>query len=488
MRRIGKLPLLLIPIALPLALALPGKDVKAANSAAKISARVMSDTAGNHSAEALVVLTEQADLQPAAKLTTKAAKGRFVVDALRAVANRSQASLRAYLDLRGVPYQSFYIVNMLKVTGDRSLMLDLAARPDVARIDANPLVHTTLLPVNAGKLDAGVPQGIEWNITRVQAPKVWDLGFRGEGRVVSDADTGVQWDHPALKRQYRGWDGNNVDHDYNWHDGTDEHSPVPIDPHGHGTFTTSEVVGDDGAGNQVGVAPNAQWIGCRNMDPAGNGKPAWYTECFEWLIAPYPIGGDPQDGDPSLSPDSINNSWECPPSEGCSKNTLLSIVKAVRAAGIFPSVAAGNSGPSCQSAQNPPSIYQESISAGAPDISDNIASFSNRGPVIKSQAKHWVKPDISAPGVGIRGAYPGNQYLSNWSGTSMAAPHVTGAVALLWQAKPALVGDIDATELAFTSTAKPKTSTQDCTIPGSRIPNNTFGWGILNIYKAATAP
>src|SRR5262245_33659140 len=139
MRRIGKLPLLLIPIALLLAMTLPGQGVKAADSAAKISARVMSDTAGNRSAEALVVLAEQADLQPAAKLNTKAAKGRFVVDALRAVANRSQASLRAYLDLRGVPYQSFYIVNMVKVTGDRSLMLDLAARADVARIDANPL-------------------------------------------------------------------------------------------------------------------------------------------------------------------------------------------------------------------------------------------------------------------------------------------------------------------------------------------------------------
>lgn len=487
MKRISKTPLLFVPLALLLGLALPERGVKAADSAGKIAARVMSDTAGNHSTEALVVLTEQADLQPAAALPTKAAKGRFVVDALRAVANRSQASLRTYLDLRGVPYQSFYIVNMVKVTGDRSLMLDLAARADVARIDANPLVRTSLLPVSAGKRDTGIAQGIEWNISRVQAPRVWDLGFRGEGRVVSDADTGVQWDHPALKKQYRGWDGANVDHDYNWHDGTDAHSPVPVDPHSHGTFTTSEVVGDDGAGNQIGVAPRAQWIACRNMDPAGNGKPAWYTECFEWLIAPYPIGGDPQDGDPSLAPDSINNSWECPPSEGCSKNTLLSIIRAVRAAGIFPSIAAGNSGPSCQSSQNPPAIYQESVSVGATTMSDDIASFSNRGPIIKGQ-KHWIKPDISAPGQDVRGAVPGNGYLSGWSGTSMAAPHVTGAVALLWQAKPALVGDIDATELAFTRSAKPKTSTQDCTIPGSRIPNNTFGWGILNIYKAVTAP
>ena len=67
----------------------------------------------------------------------------------------------------------------------------------------------------------------------------WDI-FQ---QLVADADTGVQWDHPALKRQYRGWDGANVDHDYNWHDATDSHSPVPVDPHSHGTFTTTQVAG-----------------------------------------------------------------------------------------------------------------------------------------------------------------------------------------------------------------------------------------------------
>jgi len=120
-------------------------------------------------------------------------------------------------------------------------------------------------------------------------------------------------------------------------------------------------------------------------------------------------------------------------------------------------------------------------------MSNAIASFSSRGPVSKGTTK-WLKPDISAPGVNIRGAVPGTGYQSGWSGTSMAAPHVAGGVALLWQAKPALVGNIDATEKAFTSTAVPKTSSQSCGLPGSQIPNNTFGWGVIDLLGAVEAP
>ena len=213
----------------------------------KIAARVITDTANGGTTEALVVLAEQADLSPAAALPSKLEKGRFVVNTLRAVAARSQAPLRAFLDQRGVPYQSFYIVNMIKVTGNLALMQELAARSDVSRIDANPMVRASL-PIPSG-LDANAaPTGIEWNVTRVRAPNVWALGFRGEGRVVAGNDTGVQWDHPSFKARYRGWDGTNVDHDYNWHDATSQHSPTPIDPHGHGTFTVSQMVGDDGQG------------------------------------------------------------------------------------------------------------------------------------------------------------------------------------------------------------------------------------------------
>src|SRR6266850_7408814 len=270
-------------------------------SSSKISARVLDETANGNATEALMVLSQQADLTAAASLPTKAAKGRYVVNALREVATRTQAPIIALLDRRGIPYQAFWVVNMIQVTGNRALMDELAARADVKQIDANPHVRTDL-PV-PGALDApDQVNGTEWNVIKVRAPRVWGLGFKGEGRVVAGADTGVQWDHPALKSHYRGWNGNAANHNFNWHDATAAHSPTPVDPHSHGTFTVSQMVGDDGAGNRVGVAPGAKWIACRNMDPSGTGSPATYTECFQFLIAPYPVGGDPNQGDPTKAP------------------------------------------------------------------------------------------------------------------------------------------------------------------------------------------
>ncbi len=227
-----------------------GWSIQAGETNGKIASRVLAETANGGSTEALVVLTEQADLSAAATMKTKLEKGYFVVNSLRAVASRTQGPILALLQQRGISYQSFFIVNMIKVTGDRNLMEELAARADVARIDANPTIHNAVPTASQGMDTTLQPTGVEWNVQRVKAPDVWALGFHGEGLVVAGADTGVQWDHPALKNQYRGWDGHQANHDYNWHDATPDHSPVPIDPNSHGTFTVSEMVGDDGLGNQ----------------------------------------------------------------------------------------------------------------------------------------------------------------------------------------------------------------------------------------------
>jgi subtilisin family serine protease len=336
---------------------------------------------------------------------------------------------------------------------------------------------------------------VEWNISHIRADLAWSAGFTGQGVVIGGQDTGYDWDHPALINQYRGWDGSTANHNYNWHDAIDVsnasclgNSPEPCDDYSHGTHTMGTMVGNDlapsvdgwpgAAANAVGVAPGAQWIGCRNMNN-GNGTPASYTECYEWFVAPYPLGStNPMtDGDPSKAPHVINNSWSCPPEEGCSPDILEAVVNTVRAAGIVTVHSAGNSGPGCGTVNNPAATYPASFTVAATDSNDNIASFSSRGP---STFDGGLKPDISAPGVGIRSTLRNGVYGNN-SGTSMAAPHVAGLVALLISANPTLAGDVDAIETILRETAVPLTTSQGCGGDGpTDVPNHVFGYGRID--------
>ena len=341
------------------------------------------ETAADGTTEFLVFLTDQADLSAAAGLPTKLEKGRYVYETLTQVAAATQGPLIAALKARGVAYQPYWVANMIWVRGDLADIQALAARADVAHLYANPTVHMAepLREPEAGPQAAGTlsPETIEWGISKVNAPAVWAAGFTGQGAVIGGQDTGYQWDHPALKGKYRGWIGKAAVHDYNWHDaihttgsscGAD--SLVPCDDHGHGTHTMGTMVGDDGAGNQIGMAPGAKWIGCRNMN-AGAGTPTTYSECYQWFIAPTPVG-TMQGGDPSKAPDVINNSWGCPTTEGCvDPNVLLTVVQAVRAAGIVTVHSAGNSGSSCTSVNEPAAIYAESFSVGSTTRNDAMS-------------------------------------------------------------------------------------------------------------------
>jgi len=459
---------------------------------ANVAVQVWDAVAAGDTTEFLVLLDEQADLSAVASLPTREARLRYVYDALRETALRSQVSLRAELDGSGVDYRSFYIVNMLAVKGDLELLTRLAKRPEVARIAANPRVRQRLPEPQPDDAHPLAVQGIEWGVARVNADDVWALGHTGEGVVVAGGDTGYEWEHPALIHQYRGYNGITATHDYNWHDaihsgggicGAD--SPEPCDDYGssHGTHTMGTMVGDDGGSNQIGVAPGARWIGCRNMN-VGVGSPAAYIECFEFFLAPYPIGGDPlTDGVPDLAPHVINNSWTCPTSEGCDWDTLQAVVENVRAAGIVVVASAGNDGSACSTVNKPIAIYDAAFSVGATNSSDGIASFSSRGPVTVDGSGR-LKPDVSAPGVSVRSSQRGDSY-GSLSGTSMAGPHVAGTVALLWSAVPDLVGDVDATERIITQTARPRTTTQGCGGDGpDDVPNNVYGWGIVDALAA----
>jgi len=465
-------------------------------TASKIAPWVMEHTANGQQAEFFVVLADQADLSGAASLPTKAEKGRYVYNTLLNKAQATQGPILQWLRERGIEHQPFYIINAILVKGgNREIAAALAARPDVARVEGNPVIHNDL-PQPGPSVEAPpylqrpeTPDTIEPGINYTHAPQVWALGFTGQGIVIASADTGVRWTHNALKPHYRGWDGVNADHDYNWHDSIHSgggvcgpNSPFPCDDFFHGSHTTGTAIGDDGMGNQIGMAPGAKWIGCRNMDQ-GNGTPARYIECMQWFLAPTRING--MDPDPTKAPDITINSWGCPASEGCTVgNELQAAVEAQAAAGIMMVVAAGNSGSGCSTVSDPPSFYAASYTAGALNTgTDTIASFSSRGPVIRDGSNR-IKPDITAPGTGTRSASnSGDNAYTNASGTSMATPHIAGAMGLLWSAIPSLRHQITASRDALNNSAHFISSTL-CGAAGP--PNNVYGWGRVDILAAVS--
>lgn len=463
----------------------------------KVASRVFQDTANGESASIVILLSDQADLSAAYAMQDQDARGWYVYNTLTQHAARTQAGLQDFLKSEGVNYQSFWAANMIVATANRSLVDKLAARADVARVDSNaptrwiedPVVEKFGVTTN----QVNAPSAVEWGVANVNAPAVWALGFTGQGIVIGNQDTGMRWTHNALKPKYRGWNGVTADHNFNWHDSIHSgggscgaNAVAPCDDHGHGTHTTGTTVGDDGAGNQVGVAPGAKWIGCRNMDQ-GNGTPATYTECFQFFIAPTDLAGNNPNA--SLRPHVINNSWGCPSSEGCvTRAELETIVQNTQAAGIFVEVSAGNGGPGCSTVADPPSIYSDSFSTGAIDINNTLASFSSRGPST-FYTPNILKPNISAPGVNVRSTLrTSDTSYGNNSGTSMAGPHVAGVVALLWSARPNLVRNIAATKSLLQDSANSAvvlTPTQTCGgTPSTDIPNNSFGYGRVDALKA----
>ena len=381
-------------------------------------------------------------------------------------------------------YRSLWVANVIYVEGELAQLEYLAEHELVDYITPVP---TLSLPSVTDLRDATPTWGVEY----VQAPEVWDLGYRGQNITVGGQDTGYDWQHPALRGKYRGDD---EDHDYHWHDAI--HTPIrtnvtnpcgygttePCDDGAHGTHTMGTAVGSTPT-EAIGVAPDADWIGCRNMDQ-GFGTPYTYIECFEWFVAPTRLDGS--DPDPARAPDVLINSWACPEVEGCTPelNELMEqVVSNVQAAGIMVVVSAGNNGPSCSSVQYPPSIFEASYAVGAHNSDGSIAGFSSRGPSLFYPTP-ILKPDIAAPGVAVRSSVTGGGYAS-FSGTSMAGPHVSGVVALMLSANPALRGKPERIADILNATATPRPSSQDCgDYIGSTVPNAVYGYGYVDALAA----
>ena len=460
-----------------------------------------------------VILQGQADVSPAAQIEDYDQRRHYVYDTLVEHARHSQAGLRQSLDRFGLDYQSYYLVNAVEVEGGLLTRLLLLTRPEVERIIPSPVMRPLPVAPNVSNGDQARPDRVQWNLTNIGADRVWEeLGVRGEGIVIGQSDSGVELDHRELQSSYRGRDSG---HDYNWLDpwtGT----KAPVDHGGHGTHTLGSVLGQS-----VGVAPGAEWFACANLQ-RNLGNPALYLDCMQFMLAPYPLGGDPfADGDPVRSAHVLNNSWGCPEDhEGCDPKSLLPAVQALRAAGIFVVASAGNDGPGCSTVKDPLPIYDEVFSVGAVDEDNNLASFSSVGPVTVDGSRR-TKPDILAPGVAVLSAYPGSSYFTA-GGTSMAGPHVAGVVALMWSANPELIGNIERTEQILIETARPFTGTiggfspqvvleeavddeqaESMTEQGSPgmlidlveggclnqtdvsvVPNNIAGYGVVDAYQA----
>jgi serine protease AprX len=445
----------------------------ASKAANKIDPRLMQILQTKGSVDALVYLQ-------------KTKRIKYVYDRLRTSSAQKQFNLISLLKKKSIAHKSFFIQNVVLLKDVQlTTLTDVSALKEVEsiRLNVEAKLHLPSNEFKSGpnpKDDDDIPSHLQI----INAHKVWrEFNIKGKGIVIGGADTGYFADHNAIRKQYRGNNNGTLNHNYNWHDAFNL-SVFPVDDDGHGTHTMGTMVGYDGGANRIGVAPEAQWIGCRNM-LRGVGSAASYLDCFEYFMAPYPVTGDSKKGRPDLAPHIINNSWACPSEEGCKGDELIGAVQAMKAAGIMVVAAAGNEGDSCSTSMNAPGNYSaELISVGAFNrFTNDAAYFSSRGP---STFDGGLVPLITAPGVGIRSSYKGGvDTYEDASGTSMASPHIAGAIALLWSKYPQLIGKLDKTIQILTQTAKPIRANQTCgKFVGGNIPNAVHGYGMLDIYAA----
>ena len=418
------------------------------------------DAAGqDEMVEAIVVLKSQADLASVRRLARKNRPGA-AARILRARADLTQRPLRALLGLRRAQglvsdIEPLWIVNAIAVTATPAVISELAAHRDVREIRPDLVVPAPQTAATATSAPA------ETNVALVNAPALWDLGYRGQGIVVANMDTGVDVTHPDLASRWRG--GTN-----SWYDPNGEHPTTPTDVSGHGTWTMGVMVGGDAGGSSVGVAPDATWIAVKIFNDHGTATSTGIHQGFQWLLDP--------DGNPATAdaPDVVNDSWTMSAS-GCLLDFQPDLAS-LRAAGILPVFAAGNYGP-LPGSSGSPANNPEAFAVGATDDADVLYPYSSRGP---SPCGQPVYPQLVAPGVGIHTTDLYGLY-ADPTGTSVAAPHVAGALALLLQAFPGMSADRQAAAL--------ENSAADLGAAGA---DNSYGNGRLDALAAyqwlATTP
>lgn len=370
--------------------------------------------------------------------------------ALRQAAARTQAGT---VRRAGGASRRYWLVNAFATRADARGVRALAADPAVRSITLDSAVRSGPLP--RGRIAAAtVDSGDAWGIGVTGAPEAWARGLTGAGVRVGIIDTGVDAAHPALAGRVVAWRD------------LVKGRPAPYDDNGHGTHTLGTIVG----AAPIGMAPGAEAVVAKAMNAQGIGAGSDLLAAAEWMTDP--------DGDPGTAdqPAVVNNSWTAgSPNDPWFRDMMARWDEL----DIVPVFAVGNTGPGAGTIGSPAS-YPESIAVGAVDRDGTVPAFSARGPVTwrdpaSGRATPLVKPDLVAPGVAIASSSNG-EYVA-YTGTSMAAPHVTGALALLAQARPDLRGDALADAI--------RASTRDI---GAAGPDADSGRGVLDVAAAVGAP